>query len=963
MQSTQRMVQRQAVCADLKRWFCTMLVGFVFSPVLILGQSGFGPVSLMTSTSTSDAGADVKPQLVSDHNGSWLSVWSSSENLNGTAGTDFDLLFSRSEDGGVSWSTPELLNLNGIGDTAGDFNPRVATDGKGRFVVVWNSNENLGGAIGTDHDIFVSVSTNGGANWSTPVPVHSNAATDTQGDYNPWVATDGQGVWSVVWDSTENLNTTAGTDQDILMVRSDDDGLTWSSPAVLYAGAIGDSADDFQPSITSDHAGNWVAAWSFFDSESDILVSASTDNALTWSVPVGLHSTAYVNDGQDFVVHATTDRNGVWMVAWESGSTLNGTIDFDQDILVSRSIDKGASWSLPIPVNSNADSDSDLDSFPWLGSDGDGNWITLWLSETDLNGVLGGDSDILMASSLDGGLTWNGPLALAENATSDVAGDFNPQIVSDRGGRWLAVWNSSENLGGIAGTDHDLLVSKVVNPFLWTAPQALHSNVTLDVGNDYNPFLASDRNGNVIAVWASSENLNATAGTDFDIFYARSGDNAATWSAPTTLYTYANADNQTDRSPQVAFDGSNTWMAVWDSTFNLNNTIGTDQDILMTLSTDNGATWSNPVAVNGAVGDVSDDFNPSVTGDGLGNWVVVWNSVGGVPFGADFDVLAVRSIDNGATWSSVIPLKSTSATDANDDFDPEVITDGKGHWASVWFSNDPAINGLSIGDDDDIVIVHSYDQGASWSTEVPLNSNAASDDAEADDFTPRLAADGRGNWVVAWHSEGMTNALGADHDILFTRSVNDGTNWSPVAILNANAASDTGDDDFVSVQVDERGRWIAGWNSREPALGGNNIAFATSFDAGATWTLPGALNEGAMLDADSEGSVSFVRGDSNVWISAWHTTYNLGGAIGTDADVIFVRAQESDFPLRITQHLNAGAQDKLRWHGGYPLYQVEWRPSLVSGTWLDLGAPTHGVSGSFASPSPSNAFFRVISGQ
>ena len=948
--------------ADWKRCFRKVLTGLAFIPFFVSAQSGFGPSGFLSLIATNDAGADVKPQLVSDHKGSWLAVWSSSENLNGTAGTDFDLLFSRSENGGISWSAPKLLNLNGTSDTAGDFNPRVATDGKGRFVAVWNSTENLGGAIGADSDIFVAISADAGSSWSLPAPIHSNASSDSQGDYNPGVATDGQGVWSVVWDSTENLNTTAGTDQDILMVRTGDHGLTWSAPAVLHSSAVGDSADDFQPSITSDHAGNWVVAWSFFDSESDILVSASSDNALTWSAPIGLHSTGYVNDGQDFVVHAATDRNGVWLVAWESGSTLNGTIDFDQDILVARSIDNGANWSLPIPVNSNAGSDSELDSFPWLDSDGDGNWVALWLSETDLNGVLGGDSDILMACSSDGGLTWNGPLALAENAASDTAGDFNPQIVSDRGGRWLAIWNSPENLSG-AGTDHDILLSKGINPLFWTAPKILHSNAVSDTGSDFNPFLASDQGGNVMAVWASSENLNATAGTDFDILYSRSSDNAATWSAPATLYTYANADNQVDRNPQVAFDGSNTWMAVWDSTFNLNNTIGTDQDILMTLSVDHGANWSTPVPVNDAVGDVSDDFNPSIAGDGQGNWVVVWNSVGGVTFGADFDVLAVRSTDNGANWSSVIPLKGTSATDANDDFDPEVVTDGKGHWISVWFSNDPAINGLTIGDDDDIVIAHSYDHGASWSTEVPLNSNAATDDAEADDFTPRLATDGRGNWVVAWHSEGMTNTLGVDHDILFSRSVDDGTNWSPVAMLNANAASDTGDDDFVSIQVDERGRWIAGWNSREPALGGNNIAFASSFDAGATWTLPGALNEGAMTDADSEGSVSFVRGASDTWISAWHTTYNLGGAIGMDADVIFARAEESDFPLRITRYLNSGVQVQLRWHGGYPRYQVEWRPSLVSGVWQDLAAPTHGVSDSFAPPSPSNAFFRVISGQ
>lgn len=946
----------------LMSWAFLTLICWVAPQFIALGQSGFSSPALLTQTATNDVGGDVKPQLVSDLGGSWLAVWSSSENVNGTAGTDFDLLVSRSMDGGVTWSAPELLNQNGTNDTQADFNPRVATDGNGRYIVVWDSRENLGGTNGSDWDIFFTVSTDGGSSWSATKPLHSNSGTDSGDDRNPWVDTDGQGTWAVVWDSAENLSTTAGTDQDIVGVRSADGGQTWSPPVLIDAGATNDTASDFQPSIASDFSGNWVVAWSFSDSESDIHVSSSVDNALSWSPPTGLHSTNYVNDGEDFVAHVATDREGAWTVAWESGSSLNGTVDSDQDILFARSTNNGTHWTLPAALHANAATDTELDGFPWLGTDANGNWVAVWISETDLNGVLGNDSDVLMACSSDGGVTWTGPLALADNAATDTVGDFNPQVVSDRGGRWLTLWNSPENLGGTAGVDQDILLSAAVSPLFWTTPEMLNSNSGGDAGHDLNPILASDQAGNVIAVWASNEDLNALAGTDYDILYSRSTDNAVLWTPPAVLHAYANGDNQTDSNPHLAYDGSNTWIVVWDSTFNLSNTIGTDQDILFVRSVDNGVSWSLPAPVNTPTNDMAADFVPSVDGDGHGNWVAVWNSSGSATYGADFDVLSAHSTDNGVSWSPVIPLKSTSATDVDDDFDPEVATDSNGHWIGVWFSNDPLTNVVVIGDDDDILIAHSYDDGATWSSEVPLNSNAATDAAEADDFTPRLAADGLGGWIVAWHSEGMTNTLGEDHDILFTRSADGGTNWSTVGVLNATADSDVGEDDFVSVAVDERGRWLAGWNSSEPSLGGGNIAFATSFDVGTTWTVPGALSKWAMTDAGLEGGVTFARGASNTWVSAWHTTFNLGGTNGTDRDVLFARAEEPDFALNITRFVQAGGQIELRWHGGFPLYQVRWRPMLGQGGWTNVGPSTSGVSAAFPLPGQQQAFFQVISG-
>jgi hypothetical protein len=46
-------------------------------------------------------------------------------------------------------------------------------------------------------------------------------------------------------------------------------------------------------------------------------------------------------------------------------------------------------------------------------------------------------------------------------------------------------------------------------------------------------------------------------------------------------------------------------------------------------------------------------------------------------------------------------LNSNAASDAGEEFFPQVTTDGAGNWVAVWSSDDPM--GSGIGTDDDIV--------------------------------------------------------------------------------------------------------------------------------------------------------------------------------------------------------------------------------------------------------------------
>ncbi|MFA6240791.1 MAG: sialidase family protein [Candidatus Hydrogenedentales bacterium] len=427
---------------------------------------GFLPPAALNTNAVTDSGLDEQPQIATDSLGHWVAVWDSNDTLGGTIGSEQDILFSRSTDNGATWTAPAALNTNAATDTGNDTGPQITTDGLGNWVSVWLSNDSLGGTIGSDNDILVSRSTNNGATWSAPAALNTNAASDTGNDRSPQVTTDAAGHWVAVWYSTDTLGGTIGTDADILVSRSTNNGATWSAPAALNSNAATDSGFDQLPQVTSDGTGHWVAVWI-------------------------------------------------------SDDTLGGTIDTDADILVSRSTNNGATWSAPAALNTNAASDLGTDDRPDVTTDGAGHWLAVWTSDDALGGTIGTDSDVLFARSTNNGATWSAPAALNANAATDSGSDYMPQVTTDGAGRWVAVWHSSDTLGGTLGTDLDILVSRSTdNGAAWSAPVALDSTAATDTGIDDRSQTATDGAGHWVATWRSNEPLGVPYGTDSDIMFS-----------------------------------------------------------------------------------------------------------------------------------------------------------------------------------------------------------------------------------------------------------------------------------------------------------------------------------------------------------------------------------------------------------------------------------------------------------
>ncbi len=417
--------------------------------------------------------------------------------------------------------------------------------------------------------------------------------------------------------------------------------------------------------------------------------------------------------GDDRQPHLATDGD-TWMAVWQSDHPLGDTIGADRDILLARSTDAGTNWSAAAPLHGNAGSDSGHDERPRVATDGGGTWIAVWDSTDSLGGTIGGDPDVLFARSTDGRLGWSPPAAIHDNAASD----FWPDLATDGAGTWLAVWESDDPTGGI--------------------------------------------------------------GSDFDVFVARSTDGGATWGAAAIVNANAAVDTGDDRRARVATDDSGAWVVVWESNDSLGGTIGTDYDILMARSTDGGQSWSAPVALNSNAASpvLRDDRSPVILADGTGTWLTVWHSddpFGG--FGFDWDIRVSRSTDAGQTWSAAAAVNTDAATDSASDQRPQLTADGAGSWFVAWTS---AFG--TTGSDFDVLGAGSANGGVSWSAPVVVNSDAPFDNPTAADIDPAIATDGAGTWFTAW--QGTT---GTEADIRSSRSSDGGATWSPFRTLNSNA--------------------------------------------------------------------------------------------------------------------------------------------------------------------------------
>ncbi len=346
----------------------------------------------------------------------------------------------------------------------------------------------------------------------------------------------------------------------------------------------------------------------------------------------------------------------VLVAAWQQDRWSNGG---SQGIVSAVSSDGGATWTeRPLPFSRCAGGtaanggDFDRASNPWVAFAPDGSAYQLALAFSGVVLEPGSQSAMLVARSTDGGATWGATTTLIR----DGAGFFDDKgaIAADpHDARYVyAVWDRLAAAGGGPA----MLARSVDGGATWSPAAPI-----------FDPGASAQTIGNVPAVLPDGTVVDLFTRIDFapngtqasQLAVITSSDHGATWSAPkkvADLLSVGTRDPKTGAAvrdagilAELAVDGAGTLVVVWqDARFSG----GARDAVALSRSSDGGATWSAPVAINGSPSAAA--FDPFVTVRADGVVGVIYDDFrDDASNGATLptDGWLARSSDGGQTWT------------------------------------------------------------------------------------------------------------------------------------------------------------------------------------------------------------------------------------------------------------------------------------------------------------------------
>jgi hypothetical protein len=232
--------------------------------------------------------------------------------------------FAYSSNNGVSWTEVDLPSA-GVGGI--DLGCEIAVEKTGTVHVVFDSL--TCSSTCTDERMWYTKSTNGGVSWSTPVQVHDNNLAGFSGSNKPPVE-DNRGINPFgaidVDNSTGSCSGTlyavfsdyvsgGATETDVWLTRSTNGGTTWGTPVKINDDGLA-GRTQFHPFVQVDQSnGNVIVAW--HDARNDtnnrkveIYAARSANCGVSFeaNVKASQPSSEFNNSGISYIDENTTDN-------------------------------------------------------------------------------------------------------------------------------------------------------------------------------------------------------------------------------------------------------------------------------------------------------------------------------------------------------------------------------------------------------------------------------------------------------------------------------------------------------------------------------------------------------------------------------------------------------------------------------------------------------------------------------
>ena len=385
------------------------------------------------------------------------------------------------------------------------------------------------------------------------------------------------------------------------------------------------NTSQFSPTIATDAQGDIYLAWV---SSSNIYFSSSSNGGTTFSPPVQVPG---AHGGE---ISMVLDSTGNIYIAWRAPGSSAGS----GGILVSRSSDRGATFSGPVAVTTT------FGDSPQLAVDPSGRLEVVWLSITGSTTIIPCPSDCapfttfdytaFFSQSVDRGNSFFPPTAVFTTHGDGPGQGPSAQLAVGSAGVVYVLGSDSGRFVALArSTDSGASFSLI--------------NIQNSLIGFSQPKMTLDAAGNIDVVWT------AWVGR-YHVFFSRSTNMGATFSSPADLTPSSNGAD----SPKISVDSSGNIYVAWfegEPNFNPAGTIS------FSRSTDGGTTFSSPLALS---------TDPSGFTNFAGEWgAITVGQLGGIsvtwedktPAGA-WEIFFSRSNDFGATFTSPMSVSGPGAS-------------------------------------------------------------------------------------------------------------------------------------------------------------------------------------------------------------------------------------------------------------------------------------------------------------